>query len=380
MASLKFRHHLQDYKRDSYLTAAVALDPGYPLLDCAIGSSQFGMSDLAVAAHKKHEVTRAVAYPELFYDSLLKPAILKRFGLAPALAPQLFFGHGSFNLAERLIHKLIAPSMMLGVGPQFNEIPSEFVAAGGRYYPIPMQPPSYAFPVTEVIEAIIRYEPSVVYIDNPNNPLGSVLDLMTISIIAKVAAKRGAIVLVDEAYGDFVPDEASAFTLVEHTPNLAVIRSFSKGLGLAAARIGYMLVSPQIAEHYRELDVPFEPGLHSAELAFATLQDTAFIERVRTEAMETKTIIAVALDVNGFNILPTHRATSIMTIYREGENLAERFASIGIAVEPGAAFQQTNRNWTNEYCRIRIPPPSKVKEFVRRLESLSTGALHADKR
>lgn len=370
MMPLRFRASIDNYVRDSYLGSLVELNPAFPVIDCAIGSSQFGLSPKAVEAHMAHDVRRNAAYPELFYDTLLKPALLSRFGLSSQQAGQLFFGHGSFNLAERIIHKLAEPSLMLGVGPQFNEIPSEFSAAGGTYHTVPVTPGIFEFPEDALKRSITNEHPSIVYLDNPNNPLGRFVDKDAVARIARTAEEVGAIMLVDEAYGDFVPDTDSAITLVPDFTNLAVIRSFSKGLGLAAARVGYLVLSHQIAERYKELDVPFEPTLHSAELAHATLTDGEFIAMVRQNTSAAKQQVVQALQDVGFLVLPTHPGTSILSAYRDGDDLALQFSSVGISVEPGIAFRQTHPEWTNSYCRIRVPRESDVAAFVHRVTIL----------
>jgi len=67
-----------------------------------------------------------------------------------------------------------------------------------------------------------------VYIDNPNNPTGQVISLDVIEEVTKKALEEEVIVVVDEAYGDFMDIKNSAVNL--EYPNLIVVRSFSKGL------------------------------------------------------------------------------------------------------------------------------------------------------
>ena len=66
------------------------------------------------------------------------------------------------------------------------------------------------------------------YIDNPNNPTGQVISLDVIEEVTKKALEEEVIVVVDEAYGDFMDIKNSAVNL--EYPNLIVVRSFSNGL------------------------------------------------------------------------------------------------------------------------------------------------------
>ena len=367
-SALQIRKNVLDYKRDTYLGSSPTLSKEFELLDCAVGYSQWGISPLAVQAHQSFKPEIVHCYPEMFYDKMLKPLIIAKFCGSGIEPNQLFFGHGSFNLAERLIHKFIPPTMMLGVGPQFNEIPSEFVAAGGEYRPIEINLTDYSFPLEQIIYELRTGKYATLYIDNPNNPLGRLILIQDIEVLARIAAETGTSVLVDEAYGDFVPNECSAAYLVNKTDNLAVIRSFSKCLGLAAERIGYMFVSKVIADRYKELDVPFEPGIYGAVMAEATLKDVDFVEKIRITVSKTKQETIACLMKAGYLILPTHETTSILTVHKRSSNVVAEFASIGVAVEPGSAFKKTHQLFDDSFCRIRIPNTSE--EFQRRLQRL----------
>lgn len=369
MAKLGIRTHVLEYKRDTYLGAAnPACNPDLTLIDCSLGSSQYGLSQKAIAAYERHNVLNDASYPDQSYDHALKSALVLRFNARVGLE-QVFLGHGSFNLAERLIHKFLKPDTMLGVGPQFNEIPSEFIAAGGQYRPIPLEAPFDDFPMDALMREI-RKNGTVVYLDNPNNPLGRVLSLGAIRSLARACDAAGAVLIVDEAYGDFVDDSESAINLVRTFRNLVVLRSFSKCLGLAAARVGYMFLSGELARIYRELDVPFEPTPLSAEMACATLADTSFIRRVRTHVARAKKRIVPLMCKKGFTVLKTHPRTPIFTVRRCEEDTLAAFASIGVAVEPGAAFRNTHPLWDNSFCRVRLPKDTDLPEFVHRLKRM----------
>lgn len=361
------RKTVLDYRRDTYLGTQPELNPNLESIDCAVGYSQWGTSAHAFA-FLSDELPRLAfgAYQrDLFGNETLKPAIIERFGAVSA--DQLFLGHGSFNLAERLIHKLIEPGVMTGVGPQFNEIPTEFVAAGGVYDPIPYQFSEDVYPKDLLLARIARGDVSVVYIDNPNNPLGFVLSLDVLSEICAAAQAIGAFVLIDEAYGDFVEDACSAFCLTTQFSNVIVVRSLSKCLGLAACRVGYMAMSPEIVPFYKQLDVPFEPTLVSAQLGRVTLEDRVFLGRVRRQVAEDKARVLEAVWAAGFSILNTHPAVSIFTMWHPQIDVVAHMCQLGISTEPGVAFVQTHPSWSNQFCRVRIPAPQLVDTLIARL-------------
>lgn len=275
----KLRPFLYQHTRDSYLSYQPKLNPKFSVIDCSTGSSQWGMSDLAKQAHQDFQPETVIPYPNLQEKNSLASALLQRFQCAHVTPEMLFLGHGSFPLLERVIHKFLQPGKMLGVSPQFSEIPMEYQMAGGTYNPVPIDQTTYSFPMEALIDKLATGQYAVCYLDNPNNPLGRFLERCDIETLAAMAAKHGTILIFDEAYGDFLPDETSAIRLVSKYDNLIVTRSFSKCLGLAAERVGYMFMSLPLASVYKEIEVPFAPSLYASTLAAATLCDADFIWR-----------------------------------------------------------------------------------------------------
>lgn len=360
------KDQLKKYKRDSYLSETqVVVESNLPVIDCEVGYSPFGCSDLMLQMIKQVDFSRVSQYPEMFYAELLKPVLINYFEGSGITDKNIFFGHGSFNLAERIIHKLIKPTAMLGYGPQFNEIPTEMVSAGGKYLPIPIDN-NFNFPLDKFTDEIENKDFSIVYIDNPNNPTGSVLSLEELKRIIEIATKNQVLVLIDEAYADFVDNEYSAINLVKQYSNIMVIRSFSKALGLAAARVGYLVVSDNLIEFYSKIDVPFEPVLISAWMAKFTLEDKEFITKIRTQSQKIKSILFNYFRTLGIGILPTNQNVSIMNLHKKDFDLFSFFSELNIKVENGAAYNQTCSFMNNSFVRLRIP--KNPLDLLQRLE------------
>lgn len=361
---------LTDYKRDTYLTEAEqSFESNFRTIDCEVGYSPFGCSEQVFRAMAKFDFAKVARYPEMFYANLLKPLIINRFANAKLNPGNIFFGHGSFNIAERAIHKFVVPRLMLGYGPQFNEIPTEMESAGGKYSPIPLEK-GFRFPLEKIVRALKQDKTvSVLYLDNPNNPTGNLISLNDIDRMVTEAEQRGIIVIVDEAYGDFVSDDYSAFNLVHKHSNLMVIRSFSKALGLAAQRIGYMAVSDLLVPYYEKVDVPFEPTVVSAVMASAVLEDRHFIDRVRDLSRKSKERIFSVLISKGLTVLPTHPDVSILMAHKPRINLFSHFQKMGIKIENGASYKRTNKSIDHSFIRLRVPNEREAMEVASRIKN-----------
>ena len=378
--TLPIRESLLDHERDTYLSrqhpvsAQDALEAGgfcaLEPIDCLLGCGQWGLAPQARAALGAFDLEALAHYPERFHETLLAPALLARFAGHGVTAEQLFLGHGSFNLLERIVHKLVRPGCMLGIGPQFAEVPSEWRAAGGTYQALPLEAPGCSLPLDAFESALAREHVALVYVDNPNNPLGCHFSPAAMERLATLCARRSTILVVDEALGDFIADEQSSIRLTTSHDNVVVTRSFSKALGLAAERVGYAFFSAPLAEHYRPIDVPFEPGLLAATLARETLRDPAFLEHVRAEVVWAKARIVRALGDAGLAVLPTHPGVSILTVHAPARDLRRQLRSRGVLVQAGSSFGRTHAAWDDSYCRLRIVARPLVPVLCERIRSL----------
>jgi len=109
----------------------------------------------------------------------------------------------------------------------------------------------------------------LIFICNPNNPTGNLLSAADILRIAE-QHKDTALVVVDEAYSEFCPDESLVSEIASH-PNLVILRTMSKAFGLAAIRIGFIVADESILEYVSTLIAPYPIPDPSAKIAIEAL-------------------------------------------------------------------------------------------------------------
>src|SRR5467141_3802322 len=132
------------------------------------------------------------------------------------------------------------------------------------------------FPVAEVLRELRGSSPSiprVLFIANPNNPTGTLVQSEDLRRIF-VAASR-TLVLVDEAYFDF-----SGLTIlpwIREYSNLLVARTFSKAAGLAALRLGCLFAKPEILSVMRRACTPYPVNTAALVAAEASIRDARFL-------------------------------------------------------------------------------------------------------
>jgi len=138
---------------------------------------------------------------------------------------------------------------------------------GARIVAVP-RGPRFEFPALEVL-AEIRRGARAVFIDNPNNPTGTVAKPSYIESLARDFPNT--LVVVDEAYYDFYGK--TALPLRHKYPNLVVTRTFSKAQGLAGLRLGCLFASGETAAHLRKAHSPYNVNGLAVIAGQAALRD-----------------------------------------------------------------------------------------------------------
>ena len=98
----------------------------------------------------------------------------------------------------------------------------------------------------------IRRDTRIVYLANPNNPTGAPIPHEEIVALAE-AVPPGAVLMVDQAYHDFLPDGDLAFDLVRSGVPILILRTFSKAYGMAGLRLGYAIGSDSVLSRLRSV-------------------------------------------------------------------------------------------------------------------------------
>ncbi|MFP8962871.1 histidinol-phosphate transaminase [Streptomyces nanhaiensis] len=127
----------------------------------------------------------------------------------------------------------------------------------------------------EAAEAVIaERRPHVVFVCSPNNPTGTAVDAGTVLALYDAAqAARPAMVIVDEAYGEF-SHRPSLLPLIDGRPNLVVSRTMSKAFGAAGLRLGYLAAHPAVVDAVQLVRLPYHLSAVTQATALAALEHT----------------------------------------------------------------------------------------------------------
>ncbi len=158
----------------------------------------------------------------------------------------------------------------------------------------------------EAMAARVTSKTRLIFICNPNNPTGTLIEKNKLKDFCNSLEKK-AIIFSDEAYYDYItePDYPSMVELVKEGKNVVVSKTFSKVFGLAGLRIGYLIARPDIASRLKEKVMAMTNVLAIAA-ASAALQDDAFYKFSIAKNMEGKTAIYKTLDELKLKYIRSH--------------------------------------------------------------------------
>ncbi|MEU7042443.1 histidinol-phosphate transaminase [Streptomyces varsoviensis] len=140
------------------------------------------------------------------------------------------------------------------------------------------------------VRTIAERRPDVVFVCSPNNPTGTAVDAETVLRLHDAAQEarggRGALVVVDEAYGEF-SHRPSLLPLIEGRPNLVVSRTMSKAFGAAGLRLGYLAADPAVVDAVQLVRLPYHLSSVTQATALAALEHTdtllGYVRQLKSE-------------------------------------------------------------------------------------------------
>lgn len=153
----------------------------------------------------------------------------------------LIIGNGATEIIYQLTKHLF-PKKVLVLAPTFSEYryAAESIGAEVQNYYLE-QEKDFEIDIDDLCEKIANKNFDMVFICNPNNPTGKIVERRKIEILLKNLENKDSFLVVDESFIDFV-EEQSKYTAIElcnRFNNLFILRSFTKIFSIPGIRLGY---------------------------------------------------------------------------------------------------------------------------------------------
>lgn len=221
----------------------------------------------------------------------------------------------------------------------------------------------------EAMDRRITQAVRLVFVCNPNNPTGTIVAGDRLREFCQTVARR-AVVLVDEAYHDYVeaPEYSSMIDLVRHGHNVIVSRTFSKIHGLAGLRVGYGLARPDIAARLRQFRTAHSVNILGLRAAMASYQDIEFQAFSRRKNAEARSYLYRVLDEMGYRYLPSHTNFVFFRLGPAAATVREALPKRGVLV--GRPFPPYL-----DWCRVSLGTMDEMKMFAAALREVTSQSL-----
>ena len=286
----------------------------------------------------------------------LAAALAAKYKIKP---DNVVLGAGSQEILRTAMRAFVAPDRALVTGlPTF-----ENCTAYAKRYELPLVEvkvdSSFRLDVEPMISAASKGA-GLLFFNNPNNPTATVHGAKTVTDMVERIRKAspGTVILIDEAYHDYVTDPAyqTAIPLALSTPNVVVARTFSKAYGMAGMRIGYAIGRVETLKPLAKFKMPYNISVFGIAAAMASLRDPQHIDDERARNTEVRAFTVKALQEMGAKPADSHGNFLFVDIGRPAQEFRDACAKTGVMV--GRDFPPFEKT----HCRISIGTMDEMRK------------------
>ncbi len=255
----------------------------------------------------------------------LRSALAEKFDLD---LENVVLGNGSNEVIELLCHCFLNEGAAL-IAAEHAFVVYKLMATlfGAKY--VEVADPNFVHDLDAMADAVTD-ETRLLFIANPNNPTGTMVDEATIDrFMAKVPDH--VVVVFDEAYYEFVNDAPDTLKYVREGRNVIVLRTFSKAYGLAGLRIGYGLGARQVTGILEKARQPFNANEVAQRAALASLADLEHVEATVSNNAHGLAFYETHFQEMGLEYVPS-LANFVLVNVGDGDRLFAEMLKQGVIV------------------------------------------------
>ncbi|MDR2966858.1 MAG: histidinol-phosphate transaminase [Methanobacteriaceae archaeon] len=211
----------------------------------------------------------------------------------------------------------------------------------------------------ESVLNVITEKTKIIFLCSPNNPTGTLIPQKD---IIKVLKATDAVVIVDEAYFEY--SEVNNVNLINKYPNVFIMRTMSKVLGLAGMRIGYGLANGEMIEYMHRIKPVFSLTKLSYIAALNTLKDKNYIVESIEKGIESREFLFNKLNkIKSLNVFKSYSNYILVGIEKTGfkaSELSKELLKNGIIIRDCTSFKGLDEYWV----RVSIGTMKENKKFI----------------
>jgi histidinol-phosphate aminotransferase len=290
-------------------------------------------------------------------DGTLIGSLATKFG---AKGENVALGAGSGELLTNAVRAFTSPTKPLVTAWPSFENPRDTAKKIGTPVKEVALDSKLRIDVAKLVEA--SKGAGLVFFCNPNNPTATVHGKTTVADMVKQirAASPDTIILIDEAYHDYVTDPSyqTAMDLALSTPNVFVARTFSKAYGMAGLRAGYAIGHAPTIKALNAYRMPYGLGTLTLGATMVGLANQAHIDAERKRNTDVKAFTVKAFTDMGITGTDSNANFLFMDIKRPTAGFRDACRTAGVLV--GRDFPPYEKT----HCRISLGTMDEMQKAV----------------
>ncbi len=204
----------------------------------------------------------------------------------------IIVGHGSNEIVHTIGLALMGRDVPVVIPqPMFALYESVARIHGSRIISVDPTNEHFGHSADAILNAALEANAALTIVTSPNNPTGQVIPFEGLE---RIAAGAPGFVLIDEAYVEFV-EGPTADSLLKSHPNVLVMRTFSKAMGLAGMRVAYLMGVPEVIQEIEKARLPFLVDRGCEAIALAILNRPEFAVKCVAMLKSERDRVLVAL-------------------------------------------------------------------------------------
>jgi histidinol-phosphate aminotransferase len=324
----------------------------------ASNENLLGPSPKAIQAIRK-ELPNIYLYPE-GPSPVLRQALARKFSLPEEM---VIVSNGADNLILMIANAFVdAGDEVVMADPTFQVYTNVTQMMGGKSIKVRLK--NFTHDLDSMLNKVSR-KTKLIFICSPNNPTGTIVSEKSFHSFLSELPPR-VIVVLDEAYGDFVDDPSypNGLDYIKRGAQVIVLRTFSKVYGLAGLRIGYALGREDLVDCLYQVRDPFPVHRLAQVAALAALKDRNHTNKSIQLVHEGRRYLYKELDRMGLSYVPSQANFVFIDFGRDSEEVFQSLLKEGVIIRPGKTWGYPTS------ARVTIGRTGDNQRFIKALKKI----------
>ena len=270
----------------------------------------------------------------------------------------ILVGNGSNELLQSVLMTLVDSGSTVAIPlPTFTVYRLLATVLGANVADIPLDA-DMSYNVDVILKKAVESRAGIIVINNPNNPTGSAIDEAG---LRRILTEYPGFVLLDEAYYEF--GGYTGFDLLKDFPRLLITRTFSKAMGMASLRLGYMMTHPLLAEQISKAKLPYNVNQFSLIAAEVALENIdRFRPAIKTLLDEKEKLFKALGEIPGVKVYPSRANFFLVEVPVDPRAVFDALYAKGILIRDVSSYPTLGR-----CLRISVGTPRENEQMLNEL-------------